>query len=159
MLTLPRKVPLLLSLALLGLLGGMDQPVQAQTGTVTDPTEGTPLPGINVAVVGPQQGGATNANGRFEISGVPVQVETGENELHVALASGAVALENVVVTALGIEREQRSLGYAAEEVDGGAIEETGQPDLLNALSGTVSGVTITNAGGAGGSVRASSFGG
>ena len=177
MLILPRKVLLLLSLVLLGLLGGMVQPVQAQTGTVTgtvtDSTEGTPLPGVNVAVVGTQQGGATNANGRFEISGVlvgtqrlafsfvgyrtkrvPVQVETGENEVHVELASGAVALENVVVTALGIEREQRSLGYAAEEVDGAAIEETGQPDLLNALSGKVSGVTITNTGGApGGSSR------
>lgn len=138
-------------------------------GTVTDAETQEPLPGVNVVVSGTDIGTATDADGTYSLS-APAEADTlvfsfvgyqaqrvpitGRSVIDVSLAPAVAELEDVVVTALGIERQQREIGYAVQEVEGSDLAETGQPDLLNALSGKVAGVTITNTGGApGGSSR------
>ena len=142
---------------------------QSISGRVTDAQDGGPLPGVNVVAVGTTVGTTTNAQGLYDLD-VPANVDSlsfsfvgyatqtvaigGRSEIDVALQPQVQQLGDVVVTALGIERQERSLGYAAQEVDAAELEETGQPNVLSALSGKVSGVTITNTGGApGGSSR------
>ena len=142
---------------------------QSISGRVTDAQDGGPLPGVNVVAVGTTVGTTTDSQGLYDLD-VPANVDSlsfsfvgyatqtvaigGRSEIDVALQPQVQQLGDVVVTALGIERQERSLGYAAQEVDAAELEETGQPDVLSALSGKVSGVTITNTGGApGGSSR------
>jgi TonB-linked SusC/RagA family outer membrane protein len=142
---------------------------QSVSGRVTDAQDGGPLPGVNVVAVGTNVGTTTNTQGLYDLN-VPANVDSlsfsfvgyatqtvaigGRSEIDVALQPQVQQLGDVVVTALGIERQERSLGYAAQQVDAAELEETGQPDVLSALSGKVSGVTITNTGGApGGSSR------
>ena len=62
-------------------------------------------------------------------------------------------IEGVVVTALGIKREKKSIGYAAQEVAGETISDAGQNNALSALSGNVAGVTVTSPSSMGGSTR------
>ncbi|MDN3605299.1 SusC/RagA family TonB-linked outer membrane protein [Kaistella yonginensis] len=62
-------------------------------------------------------------------------------------------IEGVVVTALGIKREKKSIGYAAQEVSGETISDAGQNNALSALSGNVAGVTVTSPSSMGGSTR------
>ena len=146
----------------------------AQTGTitgiVTDSTSGESIPGVNVRVLDTQLGAATGANGEYEIAGVPtglqtveasfvgyrteevtVQVEEGPNEVDLQLTPSAVALQDVVVTALGVEREQRSLGYAVDEVEGENIDRTGETNFISNLSGKVAGASINTSSGVSGS--------
>ncbi|MFB6230289.1 MAG: SusC/RagA family TonB-linked outer membrane protein [Salinibacter sp.] len=128
-------------------------------GTVLDAESGTPLPGVNVLVVGTQRGTATSADGTFEIqvpseddslrfSYVGYQSKTvpleGRSELTVELQAGTEQLENVVVTALGIERKRKSLGYAVSKVSGEDVAEVSAPSLADALSGKAAGVDISN---------------
>src|SRR5699024_5469257 len=77
-----------------------------------------------------------------------VSVE-GRSTINIVLQSSSQTLDEVVVTALGVSRERKSLGYAVDEVDGGALNEVVQENVLNSLSGRVSGVTINSTGGAG----------
>lgn len=69
------------------------------------------------------------------------------------LAQSAVALEGLVVTALGIEREEKSLGYSVQEVEGDELAQTPATNIVSALSGKIAGVSVTNAGPQGGSAR------
>ena len=160
-------------LTMLTMLAGTTSAAVAQDrtvqGTVTDAETGGALPGVNIVVEGTQVGTASSSDGSyslavpegsealvftfvgFESQTVPLQ---GRTEVDVAMTPSVQALEDVVVTAFGIEREQRELGYAVEQVQGAELTDTGQPDLVNALSGQISGVTVTNTGGApGGSSR------
>jgi TonB-linked SusC/RagA family outer membrane protein len=70
----------------------------------------------------------------------------GRTVIEVTLAEGAVGLDAITVTALGIERETKSLGYAVQEVSGEQISQVKDPNLLNNLTGKVAGVTITQGG-------------
>lgn len=162
---------LALSVALLFAFAAEQAHAQEQTveGTVTDAETQEPLPGVNVLVSGTDVGTATSADGSYSLA-VPQAADSlvfsfvgyerqavaigNRSTIDVQMAPAVAELEDVVVTALGIERQQRELGYAVQEVEGTDLAETGQPDLLNALSGKVAGVTITNTGGApGGSSR------
>lgn len=150
--------------------------VQAQatgsiTGTVTDSTTGEVLPGVNVVVQDLNLGGATNAQGQYTISDVPagnhtltasfvgydrkeipVEVSSGETvQVDIALASTAVGLEEVVVTSLGIEREERSLGYSVQEVDAAEIAASQESNIVNALDAQAAGLQITSSSGQPGS--------
>lgn len=133
-------------------------------GVVRD-SEGSAMPGVNVAVKGTQSGTITDVDGRFSISAAPnaafvfsfigfktQEVNAGTaTELTVILETDVTSLSEVVVTALGIKQERRSLGYAAQEMKGSEISATRQPNLINALQGKVAGVRIQNSGGAPGS--------
>src|SRR5690606_7451483 len=102
---------------------------QTITGTVSD-TSGTPLPGVTVVVDGTNRGTTTDLDGNFSIAADPgevllfsylgmstkaVTVGSGTN-LQVVLQEDSTQLDEVVVTALGITRDKRSLGYATQEV-------------------------------------------
>ncbi len=159
-------------LFVVGLLLGMCCPaVQAQnrtiTGKVTTAEDGTGMPGVNIVVKGTQRGTSSNASGNYsiEVSGAnPVLVFSfvgyeafeaavgNRNVVDVALTPGTENLNEVVVTALGIKREKRALGYSVGEVSGKDIVNVPQENVLNALSGRVAGVTINQTSGVGSSV-------
>ena len=139
----------------------------AITGAVTDSTTSNLLPGVNVAVVGTQQGTSTGADGQFTISGLEpgtyaleasfvgyetetvedVQVAAGETtQMDITLRPSTVAMEDVVVTALGVEREERSLTYSAEQVDVAQLAEARELNVTSSLQGKVAGLNISSGG-------------
>ncbi|WP_158829243.1 SusC/RagA family TonB-linked outer membrane protein [Mucilaginibacter lacusdianchii] len=138
------------------------------TGTVKD-EEGQPVIGAAYKLKATGAGGATDVNGHFSVSveGVnPVlvfsfvgyktqEVTVGsENTVNVTMLADNRALGEVVVTALGIRREKKSLGYAVQEVKGETLSDRKEPNIVNSLSGQVAGLQITrSANGPGASSR------
>ncbi|MGB5170137.1 MAG: SusC/RagA family TonB-linked outer membrane protein [Eudoraea sp.] len=134
------------------------------SGTVTD-FEGLPLPGVNILIDGTTAGTQTDFDGNFEIRGQQGQTliftYIGQKSVRVVIGLGsnysvqmeedAQALEEVVVTAQGIEREERSLGYAVSTVDESSIESRPEADIGRVLQGKVAGVNITASNGLSGS--------
>lgn len=137
------------------------------TGRVTDGEGGNGLPGVNVSVKNTQFGTITDADGRYAldvdnnatlvfsfIGYASQEVEiSGRTSVDVALAVSSEQLNEVVVTALGIEREERTLGYSIAKVKGEDLTHVAQENVLNSLAGRVPGVTINSTGGAGSSVQ------
>lgn len=137
------------------------------TGTVTDSTTGNPLPGVNVALEGTTMGAGANAAGEYTIpdvppgthtvvasfvgysrKSVPVDVSPGETvELNLMLTPSAIGLDEVVVTSLGIERQERSLGYSVQEVDAAEIASAQEANIVDALEAQASGLQITSSSG------------
>ncbi len=127
-------------------------------GTVTDDS-GSPLIGASVVVKdNPNVGTITDIDGKFQLKvdanakalvisyiGYTTQeVEIGaSDEINVTLTSG-VQLEDVVVTALGVSREKKSLGYATQEVKGDNLNKVPKDNIVNTLSGKVAGVQVKN---------------
>ncbi|WP_229244049.1 SusC/RagA family TonB-linked outer membrane protein [Emticicia sp. CRIBPO] len=137
------------------------------TGKVTSLGDGMDIPGVNVVLKGTQKGTSTNANGRFSIEvngnnavlifsfvGYEAQeVAVGSRSIvDVALALDAANLKEVVVTALGIKREEKSLGYSVGKIDGKELNRVVQENVLNGMAGKVAGVTVSSTGGTGSSV-------
>ena len=142
-------------------------------GIVED--EGYPLPGASIVVKGTTLGTISGFDGEFEISGIiPNNYELlitfigyGDNSIEVSLKesqeldlgvitlkSTTESLDEVVVTALGIKREKKSLGYASQELNSDEVTSSREPNLLNGISGKVAGLQITNSpSGLGGSAR------
>ncbi|GAA0524316.1 SusC/RagA family TonB-linked outer membrane protein [Chitinophaga japonensis] len=127
------------------------------SGTVTDAANGTPLPGVTVMVKGKTKGTTTDATGHFilrELAPAEVLVfslvgykpmemaVTGQTTINVALQLDVSGLNEVVVTALGITKEKKSLGYAVQEVKGGDLTQAREPNLIGSLTGRVAGLTI-----------------
>lgn len=131
------------------------------TGTVYDST-GETLPGVTVIVLGQKNLGAmTGIDGTFSIDKVPsnatlrfsyVGMKTqeiplaGKTVLNITMQEDSEVLSEVVVTALGIKREKKSLGYAIQEVSGDNITSTRQTNVTNALSGKVAGLQVVKGG-------------
>lgn len=128
------------------------------TGTVTD-EDGKSMPFVTVAIKGTTKGAATDIDGKFTIEHVSPtdtllfsfvgyeskKVVVGEQStIHVKLGVNSTQLEEVVVTALGVNRQKRELGYATEKIDGNEIRESNSPNILNAITGKATGVEITN---------------
>ncbi|MCX6218263.1 SusC/RagA family TonB-linked outer membrane protein [Spirosoma sp.] len=140
-------------------------PVLAQdvtvSGRVTSSDDGSALPGVSVQIKGLSRGGTTDAQGTYRVT-IPAngrlvfsyigyksqELPVGNRTtLNVVLQADATNLGEVVVTALGIERDTRSLSYATQQLNGDRISQRGEPNVLNALQGKVSGVQITGASG------------
>lgn len=137
-------------------------------GKVTSKIDGAALPGVSIVVKGTQVGTSTDATGNYSINvneaSGPILVfsyighETrevtvgNESVINVELAEGVETLNETVVTALGLSREKRSLGYSVAEVDGKDISRVAQENVLNSLAGRVPGVSISATGGTGSSV-------
>ena len=131
------------------------------TGTVSDEL-GAPLALVSVVQKGTTNGTTTNERGEFTItvSGArPVLVfsYSGKEAREIAISasntynvslSSTGSLSEVVVTALGIKKEKRALGYSAQEISGNALALTKQTNIVNALRGQVAGVQINSGGGA-----------
>jgi len=137
------------------------------TGTVTSAAEGEgPIPGVSVVVKGTTAGTITDVNGKYSLT-VPDGATTlvfsyigmksqdveigGRSVINGVLESALIGLDEVVVTALGISREKKSLGYATQQVDGDAISTIKNDNFVNTLSGKVAGVSIRPTGNMGGS--------
>ncbi len=127
------------------------------SGNVTGADDGTALPGVSVVVRGTTIGAVTDFEGNYSITvpdasatlmfsfvGMTTQeiVVEGKTVIDVALESTSMELDEVVVTALGVSREKKSLGYSVQEVDGDAVSGTAQSNFASSLSGKVSGVQI-----------------
>ena len=130
------------------------------TGTVTD-NAGVPLPGVNVILKGTLIGTITDLEGRYSINtsdrnGILVftfigystqEIEiNGRNEVGAQLAEELTALNEVVVTALGIRREVKRLGYATATVTADQISVNREVNLANGLQGKLAGVNISTMG-------------
>ena len=130
------------------------QQSETATGTVVDAMG--PVIGASVVVKGTTNGTITDFDGNFSIPGVKKgtileisfvgyttkEVTWNGTALNVTLEEDTQQLEEVVVTALGIKREKKALGYAMQEVKGDALVAARETNLANALSGKVSGVQI-----------------
>ncbi|HEX5111417.1 MAG TPA: SusC/RagA family TonB-linked outer membrane protein [Saprospiraceae bacterium] len=124
-------------------------------GTITD-SNGEPVIGASVLAVGTTVGTVTDYNGHYELT-VPEgttqiqvaytgfetkQVDLGaSNTIDISISEGVI-LETAVVTALGISRDKKEIGYAVETVDGEKVQQKGEADVLRALQGKVAGVNI-----------------
>ncbi len=136
------------------------------TGTVT--ADGDPLPGVSVVIKNTQKGVSTDFNGKYEIKASPddvlvfsyvgmkpVEIKVGnQTQIDVAMEETAQALKKVIVTALGIKKQRKSLTYAAQDVKADELQRVKQTNPINSLAGKISGLTIErNASGVGGSVK------
>jgi len=141
--------------------------VFAQTavkGKVSD-ADGSPLSGVSIKVAGSQTGTTTAADGTFSLSVKdlntmlevtyvgydPLKVRSGSNLSNIQLKSSTSGLQEVVVTAQGIRREKKALGYAVASVDKKALELRPDGDVVRLLNGKAPGVDILNASGMSGS--------
>ncbi len=146
------------------------QEMRKITGVVFDDKAQAPLPSVNVSVKGRHQGTLTNAKGEFTLSAnsndTLVFSYTGylsqkiavndQSDLHIVLQQNDARLEEVVVTALGIKRQTRSLGYSTQQLDAAAVNAVKDPsgNIMNRLTGKVAGAVVTPvATGPGGAVR------
>lgn len=138
------------------------------TGVVRDET-GEPIIGANVIIKGTATGTITDLDGNYALEGIPAdatlqfsyigyipqEVRVGsQSTINVVLREDTQTLDEVVVTALGIKRQSRSLGYSTTQVGGDEFTMARDPNLGNALSGKIAGVSVAgNATGSGGSSR------
>ena len=136
------------------------------TGNVTGADDGTALPGVSVVVRGTTIGAVTDFEGNYSIT-VPDESATlmfsfvgmltqevaleSRTVVDVVLESTSTELDEVVVTALGVSREKKSLGYSVQEVDGDDVNASSPSNFAAALSGKVSGVQIKQPNSMGGS--------
>jgi len=160
---------LLLTLLLIG--NGFAIPLLQEariSGRVTSAEDGAGLPGVSVLLKGTQQGTITDAEGRYSISvsdnnavlvfsfiGYTSQEisVSGRTTVDLSMEPSMEALGEVVVTALGIERSEQSLGYSVGKLKGDDLTHVAQENVLNSMAGRIPGVTINATGGAGSSVK------
>nr|WP_121269927.1 SusC/RagA family TonB-linked outer membrane protein [Pedobacter schmidteae] len=129
------------------------------TGTVTAKEDGLPLPGVSVKIVGTQNGTSTDANGKYALKvasgqnsiefssiGYLQQVITigSSNVINASMIADAKQLGEVVVTAMGITRTAKSLGYAVTTIKGDEITKARETNVINALAGKAAGVRVTS---------------
>ena len=127
-----------------------------------------PLPGVTVREQGTGNGTVTNGDGMFTISvknnatldfsqvgqATVHEAVKGRREINVELGAATQGLNEIVVTALGIRREAKTLTFSAQKLDGARLNEARDANFVNSLSGKVAGATITqSASGPGGASR------
>lgn len=138
------------------------------SGKVTNP-DGEPLIGVNILVKGTSRGVVTDFEGQFSIEDIDEQAVlvfsyigyqtqevalNGRSFLNVVLQEDSQTLNEVVVTALGIQRKTRDVGYSVQQLEGGNIQEAREVNYLNSLQGKLAGVQIGgNTGSMGGSSK------
>ncbi|KAF0235845.1 MAG: TonB-dependent receptor [Prolixibacteraceae bacterium] len=133
---------------------------QTVSGKVTD-ANGQPLSGVSIVIRGTTHGTVTNADGNYSISDVsgnailhfsfvgmqPQDVSVGNQAvINVSMKEEAIGLGEVVVTALGIRKESKSLGYGTSQVSSEQLTINRTPNLMNALTGKIAGVSISGLG-------------
>ncbi len=157
-----RKITILL--AFLFMLGANLAQAQTRTisGKVTSSEDGSGLPGVTVLVKGTQMGTITDLDGNYTLNIAPenqvlvfqfvgmktVEAAIGsQTEINVTMEPDVHLMDEVVVTALGISREKKSLGYSVQEVNGDEVTKGASTNVVNSLSGRVAGVSISNSSG------------
>ena len=131
---------------------------QAISGKVTSSEDGSSLPGVTVVVKGTNQGTTTNSDGMFQINasrGATLQISfigfatqsvpvASQSTINVVLKPDASQLQEIVVTAQGIRKSQREIGYAISKVETEDVTVGRSPQLAQALSGKVTGLAVYN---------------
>jgi len=155
-----RKIFTTTLLLLLFVAGAYAQ--QTVTGKVTSASSGETLPAATVKVTGTSIGTLTDMDGNYsikvnsandvlEISYVGYATQTvkvgAQKIINVALPENAKTIEGVIVTAIGIKAEKKSLGYAAQQVQGGELSNSKTGNIVNALSSKVAGVEVVSSSG------------
>lgn len=141
---------------------------QTVTGTITDASDGMTMPGVNVVAQGTTVGVTTDFDGNYEIEMpegstvlefsfmgyVTQSVDvTGKTNADIALVVDSQSLDEVVVTAMGIERKSRGLTYSTQKMDGEELTTVKDANMVNAMTGKSAGVVITKGGTVGGSSK------
>ena len=130
-------------------------------GTVKDAKSNETLPGVSVVVEGTTTGTTTDAKGDFSINvdgagkkliissvGFMTQTVSADQEnVSVSLAINSVLLKETVITALGVSKEKKALGYSVSEVSGDVIEKSGETNVIEALAAKAPGIVVTGSGG------------
>ena len=124
------------------------------SGVVSD-NAGLPLPGVSVLVKGTKNGTQTDFDGKYSIKATPSEIlifsyigmktqeaKAASAKINIKMASDAVELEGVVVTALGVKRQKKQLGYATATVSGKDLTEVNNTNVFGSLSGKLAGVDI-----------------
>ncbi len=154
-----RKITFLLAFILFVGMNWANAQTKTIHGTVVSSEDGQGIPGVTVAVKGTTVGTTTDLDGKFSLD-VKSEYKTlqfsfvglktveialsGQTEINVTMEPDVMQMEEVVVTALGISREKKSLGYAVQEVNGEELTRGKSDNVINAISGKVAGVNITN---------------
>jgi len=126
-----RRLTLILFLTVFAGLSTIMAQTKTITGTVTDSEDGQPIPGVSIVVKGTTIGTITDANGKYSLSvpqdatdliysfvgmvtqDVPIQ---GRSVINISMKSETLDIDEVVVTAMGISRQKKALGYAVQDV-------------------------------------------
>ncbi len=136
------------------------------TGKVTTSEDGSILPGVSIQLKGTSRGVQTDGNGNYSIN-VPENAGTlvfsfvgllsqeiaigNKSLINVSLVNDEKQLSEVVVTAFGISKAQKALGYSTERIDASKLQQKAEPDVLKALQNKIPGVNIVGSNGIAGS--------
>ncbi len=163
------KKSLLFFLILFTITGKLFAQERTISGKVTSAEDGQPLPGVSVYIKGTTIGTVTDIDGNYKLSGVVsdnvlvfsfvgfemVEFPAGtQHTIDIKLKPSAKELDELVVTALGIKRQQREIGYSTEKIDKDIIVSSNTPNVISAITGRSAGVQVSNNDGVdGGSTR------
>lgn len=163
------KKVLIFLISYLFVSGAVLAQIHAVTGTVTSQEDGSTLPGVTVMIKGTTRGAITAIDGKYLLGDVlpqsvivfsfvgftPVEITVGDQRtIDVSLKPAMVNLDEVVVTALGVKREKREIGYSSEKMDTKEITRSNSPNVISALTGRSAGVSVSQGDGVdGGSTR------
>ncbi len=152
-----RKITFMLVFLLAVGISGAFAQTRTVTGKVTSSQDGEGIPGVTVRVKGTTIGAITNFDGYYELNVRPehrtlvfsfISMKTQEVELgaqtsiNIEMEPDVIQIDEVVVTALGISREKKSLGYAVQTVADDELVRTGNTSLVGAMQGKIAGVDI-----------------
>lgn len=156
------QLSVLLTLVFVQMTFAQDRQVK---GKVTDETTSSGLPGVAVKVKGTAKGTTTDSDGNYKISvtekGVLIFSSVGfgtkempvgnATEMNVGLAESTNSIDEVVVTALGISRDKKALGYSVQKIEGKDLTVARETNVVNSLAGRIAGVVINRTSGGPGS--------
>ena len=129
-------------------------------GTVISTEDGLPVIGASVLEKGTSNGTITDFDGMYELTVqddatlvvsyvglVTQELKVTGSQMDVRLSADAIAMEEVVVTAMGVVQEKKRLNFAVQNIGGDALTENKSANFVNSLQGKIAGVSVTNAGG------------
>ncbi len=163
-----KKILLTVSLVLFAVAGVIAQQ-HTITGQITSNEDNFGLPGVSIVIKGTTTGTVSDIEGKYSLAGVsesdtlhisyvgyaPKDVVVGNQRvINVVLQVSASELGEVVVTALGVKRQQREIGYSTQKIDVAVVAQSNTPNVLDAIAGRSAGVNISQGDGVdGGSTR------
>ncbi|MDR1504621.1 MAG: TonB-dependent receptor plug domain-containing protein, partial [Prevotella sp.] len=141
----------------------LQQTVKTITGTVID-RNGEPLAGVSVTIRGTVTGTMTDGSGKYAITVrdnnqvlnfsyigfKPLSVPAKNNVIDVTMEEDAQMMDEVVVTAMGIKKERKALGYSVQDINADELMKNKSTNVLNSLSGKIAGLNVTQSSGAAG---------
>ncbi len=150
-----RRLMLLMAYLMIG-IGLVNAQISKVTGIVTSEEDGLPVAGASVLVKGTSTGTMTDNDGKFTLNNVPnnaktlvvsfIGMQTKEvgikQQVKVVLLPDDKTLDEIVVTAMGISRDKKALGYSVQDIKGDKLTQAASSNLSSALQGKVSGVDI-----------------